>query len=152
IALAIDAGGNLFVANYGFQGSGTTVSVFAPGSTTPSATLTGLAGPIALAVHAGGNLFVANANSNTVSVFALAFDAHDNLLPATTAPSATVHGLAGLIALAVDARGTLFVANANSNTVSVFALAFDAQGNLLPGSTAPSATLPGLNGPTALAF
>ena len=40
-ALAFDGSGNLYVANY----QGNTVSKFAPGSTTPSATLTGLNGP-----------------------------------------------------------------------------------------------------------
>ena len=56
---------------------GSTVSVFAPGSTTPTATLTGLTGPGALAFDAHGNLFVANTEFNngsylgtTVSMFA----------------------------------------------------------------------------------
>ena len=56
IALAFDASGNLFVANSGDN----TVSEFAPGSTTPTATLTGLNDPDALAFDASGNLFVAN--------------------------------------------------------------------------------------------
>ena len=37
-----------------------TVSKFAPGSTTPSATLTGLSNPYALAFDGSGNLYVAN--------------------------------------------------------------------------------------------
>ena len=41
MALAFDASGNLYVANYGNG----TVSEFAPGSTTPTATLTGLNDP-----------------------------------------------------------------------------------------------------------
>ena len=41
VALAFDSSGNLYVAN----GAGTTVSEFAPGSTTPTATLTGLNDP-----------------------------------------------------------------------------------------------------------
>ena len=96
-ALAFDASGNLFVANYrqhhgervragqhdahrhphraersrrpGLrrqrqplrrQHGNNTVSEFAPGSTTPTATLTGLNDPSALAFDASGNLFVAN--------------------------------------------------------------------------------------------
>ena len=55
-ALAFDTSGNLYVANYGNN----TVSKFAPGSTTPTATLTGLSGPDALAFDASGNLYVAN--------------------------------------------------------------------------------------------
>ena len=41
-------------------GGGTTVSEFAPGSTTPTATLTGLNDPDALAFDSSGNLYVAN--------------------------------------------------------------------------------------------
>ena len=37
-----------------------TVSEFAPGATTPTATLTGLSDPAALAFDASGNLYVAN--------------------------------------------------------------------------------------------
>ena len=39
---------------------GNTVSEFAPGSTTPTATLTGLNYPDALAFDSSGNLYVAN--------------------------------------------------------------------------------------------
>jgi DNA-binding beta-propeller fold protein YncE len=51
-----DGVGNLYVAN---RNNGT-VSVFAPGATTPSAILTGLAGPGILAFDASGNLYVLN--------------------------------------------------------------------------------------------
>ena len=36
------------------------MSEFAPGSTTPTATLTGLSSPAALAFDSNGNLYVAN--------------------------------------------------------------------------------------------
>ena len=45
------------------------MSKFAPGSTTPTATLTGLNGPDALAFDASGNLYVANGGNGTVSEF-----------------------------------------------------------------------------------
>src|SRR5262249_13790570 len=64
-----DSQGNLFVANV----NANTVSEFAPGSTTPTATLTGLNAPNALAFDREGNLFVANFGSGagtTVSEFA----------------------------------------------------------------------------------
>ncbi len=79
--LAFDASGNLFVSNAG----GTTVSKFAPGATTPSATLTGVNGPYGMAFDSSGNLYVASYSSNTVSKFA----------PGTTTPSATLTGLNG---------------------------------------------------------
>ena len=80
MALAIDSSGNLYVAN----DSGSTVSKFAPGATTPTATLTGLTSPDALAFDASGNLYVANdANTGTVSEFT----------PGATTPTATFTGL-----------------------------------------------------------
>ena len=47
------------MANYDSDGN-STVSEFAPGSTTPTATLTGLNDPFALAFDSSGNLYVAN--------------------------------------------------------------------------------------------
>ena len=65
------------------RGNGT-VSEFAPGSTTPTATLTGLNDPDALAFDSSGNLYVANYGGNgTVSEFA----------PGSTTPTATLTGL-----------------------------------------------------------
>ena len=77
------------------------MSKFAPGSTTPSATLTGLNDPDALAFDASGNLYVANTGGNTVSEFA----------PGSTTPTATLTGLNDPYALAFDASGNLYVAN-----------------------------------------
>ena len=68
--MAVDSNGNLFVANQGqwqwqgYVGSGnggyeSFVSEFAPGSTTPTATLTGISDPLAMAFDSKGNLFVA---------------------------------------------------------------------------------------------
>jgi sugar lactone lactonase YvrE len=145
-------------------------------STTPTATLTGLAGPTGLAFDAHGNLFVANAGNGsgtTVSEFA----------PGSTAPTATLTGLHGPMPMAFDSKGDLFVGNylgmhvlefapgGTSPTATLtglnqpYALAFDHHGNLFvtnfggttvsefaPGSTAPTATLTGLTAPRALAF
>jgi sugar lactone lactonase YvrE len=125
--LAFDSHGNLFVVNNGNN----TVSEFAPGATTPSATLTGLNSPLDLVFDGSGNLYVTNFGSNSVSEFA----------PGTTTPSATLTGLNGPENLAFDSHGNLFVANYSNSTVSEFA----------PGATTPSATLTGLFYPTALA-
>src|SRR5262249_24036065 len=66
IALAIDARGDVYVAN--FQNN--SVSEFLPGQTAPNSTFfVDLNGPSALAFDAGGNLYVANGSGNTVSVF-----------------------------------------------------------------------------------
>ena len=77
------------------------MSKFAPGSTTASATLTGLNLPYALAFDSSGNLYVANYGSNTVSKFA----------PGSTTASTTLTGLNEPNALAFDSSGNLYVAN-----------------------------------------
>ena len=51
-----------------YQGS--TANVFAPGTTTPGGTLTGLSGTTALVLDPSGDLFIANSGNNTVSEFA----------------------------------------------------------------------------------
>jgi autotransporter-associated beta strand protein len=127
--MIMDASGNLFVANYA-NATGTTISEFAPGATTPTATLTGVNVPIAMAFDASGNLYVSNFGGTTVSKFA----------PGATTASATLTGLSAPRGLAFDASGNLFVANAN--TVSEFT----------PGATTASASLSGLNRPVNLAF
>ena len=108
------------------------MSVFAPGKTEPTSTLTGLSGPMALAFDSKGNLYVANNADNTVSIFA----------PNATKPTSTLTGLNAPVALAFDSEGNLYVANGNGTTVSVFA----------PNATTPTSTLTGLNGPNSLAF
>src|SRR5262249_12995224 len=115
-AMALDTHGNLFVSNdiYG------RVDVFAPGSTTPSVTLSGLNQPSGLAFDPYGNLYVADSGDNTVSVFALAYDVQGNLLPGSTSPGYTINGLSGPQALAVDAAGNAFVME-NGASVSVVA-------------------------------
>jgi sugar lactone lactonase YvrE len=167
VALAVDAGGNLYAANE----SGNTVTKFAPGATTASVTLN-VSDPVALAVDASGNLYVASFTGNTVSKFApgstapsaiyavndpvgLTVDNSGNLYvasfkentvtrftPGSTAAAAVLTGLTGPYRLALDAGGNLYVANFTSGTVSKFA----------PGATTPSATLTGLSGPVALAL
>ena len=126
--MAFDSSGNLYVADY----RGNEVSEFAPGSTTPTTTLTGLNYPSALAFDSSGNLYVANVVGMTVSEFA----------PGHTAPTATFTGLDDPFALAFDRSGNLYVANDDGMTVSEFA----------PGHTTPTTTFTGLNNPIALAL
>jgi ligand-binding sensor domain-containing protein len=136
-ALAFDAGGDLFVANY----NAGTVSKFAPGSTTPTATLTGVTDPTAMVVGPDGTLYVANGDRNvatgrgTVSEFA----------PNSLVPTATLTGFTYPNALAIDRAGNLYVADGeyvgDGRSVKKFA----------PGSTTPSAYLTGLDNADAVA-
>ena len=128
-ALAFDSSGNLYVAN---NGAGT-VSEYAAGGTTLTATYYGLSAPDALAFDSSGNLYVANGGAGTVSEYAAG----------GTALTATYYGLSSPDALAFDSSGNLYVANYVVNaTVSEFAA----------GSTTLVATYSGLSGPAALAF
>ena len=112
-ALAVDSSGNLYVGN----SNNATISKFAPGSTTASATLTGLATPETLAFDSSGNLYAANVGNATVSKFA----------PGSTTANAILTGNNGAASVVIDSSGNVYVAG---NTVSRFA----------PGSTTPSAT------------
>ena len=97
------------------------MSKFAPGSTTPSATLTGLTIPMPWPSTAAATSTWPTADGNTVSKFA----------PGSTTPSATLTGLNGPYALAFDGSGNLYVANWGNGTVSEF----DPGGTMLAGPT-----------------
>ena len=109
-----------------------TVSKFAPGATTPTATLTGLDEPQGMAFDASGNLYVVNYGTTTVSEFA----------PGTTTASHTLSGLNEPAYPAFDDFGNLYVSNYGGSTISEFA----------PGSTTPTATLTGPANPNAMLF
>ncbi len=121
----------MYVANAA-NGAAGSVSVFAPGHTTPLRTLIGVNSPVALAVDANNTIYVANAGNNTISVFQLGH----------TTPSYTLTGVKDPTALALDAQGDLFVAESGSNTVAEYAR----------GHTMPTALLTGVQQPSALAI
>ena len=62
VALAISSSGKLYVANEGNN----TVSEYAPGSSMPIATFTGLYDPRSIAFDSGGDLYVATYNGTVV--------------------------------------------------------------------------------------
>lgn len=75
-ALAFDPSGNLYVANtyaneVAFQGTGNSVTVYAPGSTSVLRTVTqGIQTPVALGFDDAGDLYVANRGNSTVTEYA----------------------------------------------------------------------------------
>jgi hypothetical protein len=111
-AMALDASGNLYVAN-DLGSPGGAVLEFAPGSTTASHTIDSLDSPSFLAVDASGNVFVSEASD------VKEFTPGGGSTPSRTLGSGA--GLDGPAGLAVDTGGNLYVANAQGTTgVSVF--------------------------------
>lgn len=116
--LAVDPGGNLYVAN---GGGSVGVSVYAPGtSTTPTVTFaSGTNAPQWLALDGAGKLYVASGGGNSVVQYAPPFSASS--APAKTFGSnATV---SGPLAIAVDGNGNLYVVNGGNQTIVEFAAA-----------------------------
>lgn len=119
--LAIDAAGNLYVAN----SSDNSVTVYAPGSTAPSMTLRqGLTTPAAVAVDSKGNVWVSN-ELGSYGGSVVEFPA------GKTAPTTTIGNL-NPYGVAVDSAGNLYVENYTYTAafVSVYS----------PGSTKASKT------------
>ncbi len=97
---AIDASGNLWVANIG----GIDVTEYLKGSTKPHAMITnGLTYPIGIAIDREGNLYVSNYrpySAQNIQVYA----------PGSTSPSRTItKGVSSPVGIAVDAHDKLYV-------------------------------------------
>jgi hypothetical protein len=80
--MAVDASGTLYVPNYNFARPGGNVTIYPPGATVPSLTLSqGLSEPISVAVDSNKNVYVSNRGSvPSIVVFP----------PGSTVPSATI--------------------------------------------------------------
>jgi sugar lactone lactonase YvrE len=175
--IATDSDGNLYVAN-----SNNTLTVYAPGSTTPSSTYTqGLSLPIGVAVRSVGRFAVGNLDGQSVTDY----------VPGSMAPSQTISfsSLEGNspYGLAFDGKNDLYVAALGYPTARAYELtkhsstpsdlgiagitvmhgiAVDRQGNVLianqggasievfpPGSSTPSQTITdGLEQPLLIAL
>ncbi len=97
---AIDATGNLWVANIG----GVNVTEYLKGSTKPHAVIAnGLTYPVGIAIDHKGNLYVSNYrpySEQNVQVYA----------PGDKSPSRTItEGVSSPVGIAIDAHGTLYV-------------------------------------------
>ena len=145
VALALDAGGNLYVSNNGFNdGSkhlGAAITVYAPGSRTPLRKITqGILGPGPIALNAGGDLFVLTGNAKA------------KLVEYAAGSSKVVRkinaALAGFHAMAVDASGTLYVSNWPNNPSGPGWISIYATGRSSP----EYKIVRGINQPVALAL
>jgi hypothetical protein len=150
--IAIGRSGNTFVAN--FSGSVTGYAAGANGNVAPFRTITGsntgLDSPYGIATDARGSgiLYVANrygGPSKVGSITVYAGGANGNVAPMQTIAGSKT-GLAGPYAVAVDSKGSIYVANASGNRITVYAP--NANGNV-----APMRTISGhLNFPTGIAI
>jgi len=162
-SLAMDAAGEIFVTNEGFQYSINAVTVYAPGAhgnVSPirriSGARTGLAEPVPIAVGSSGRIFVANLNggpSGLGSVTVYAPNANGDAAPIRTIAGSKT-GLAGPIGLALGPSGELYVANQmNPATVTVYDSL--ANGNATPIRTiegSPLGLTPGFVQPGGIAL
>jgi hypothetical protein len=113
-SLALDAHGNLFVAN--LNSTPNSVVEYSPPFSNQSAPVVTITNGIneqgAIALSGTASLFVPNQGANTVTEY---------VAPYAAAPTTISGGLSQPTALALDALGNLYVANYGNNTVSVYA-------------------------------
>ncbi len=142
--IALDARGNIYVANNGsyptFIGTVTVYPAGSDGNVAPSSTIvgsnTGLNGPYGIALDASDNIYVANSGSypfSTVTVYPAGSDG--NVAPSSTIVGSNT-GLNGPYGIALDAGGNIYVADEHSDTVTVYPPGSD-------GNVAPIATIVG---------
>lgn len=138
-AIALDASGNLYVANFGSN----SIAIFPPGGSQPSSTITaGIDRPDALALDGSGNLFVTNASgghnrqAGSITVYP----------PGQSEPSRTItRGLdsgVGPTGSVLGPKGELYVID------SAWRIVVYPKG----GSTPDHTITKGLDGATSLAF
>lgn len=103
-AIAVDAGGNTYVADGG--------SIFKTpaGAGTPSAVATGFSSPTALVIDGAGDLYVGDSGSGRILELAYANSSYG-------APIILQTGLKGASGLAIDALGNLYIADSGNARV-----------------------------------
>lgn len=107
--VAVDAAGNTYVADT----KANTVSEYAPGANTPTATLgTGLSGPTSVAVDGAGDVYIGDAGNGRVVEVPVVGGALSN-----ASQSVILTGLSGASGVAMDGAGNLYVADSGNSRV-----------------------------------
>ncbi len=104
--VAVDKKGNVYVANE----ASNTVTVYAPGSSTPSLTISsGISSPYGVGVDSKGNVFVSNLGTNDVTAYAAG----------STSPyeSINFNAYGQAVGIGIDAADNVWVACDSSNGV-----------------------------------
>lgn len=137
VAVALDAAGNVYVANFDdLVPSITVYAAGAVGNAAPIAVIaggnTGLCDPFALAIAPSGDLYVANHCTNSITIYAPG--ANGDVAP-TDAIVGNNTGLSAPSGIAFDGSGRLYVANQGDfvgESASVAVFASGAQGDATP--------------------
>ncbi len=119
LGAATDASGNLYISNYPAA-----ITVYPPGATSPSETITGggMVDPFGVAIDKHGNLFIADFGAD--QVFEVASGT-------TTPVPLNLQDMTEPLQLAFDKAGNMWVTDGQGDRVQIYP----------PGSTTPSGTL-----------
>ena len=130
LAVAVDLGGNLYIAD---TYTNALKKWSAASATVSTLVSTGLTRPSGLAVDSAGNVYIADTGSNALKRWNVADGTVSTLLSS---------GLGNPAGLAIDAGGYVYIANTDSNTIRKFNPADGTVTNLVSS---------GLGGPTGVA-
>jgi streptogramin lyase len=122
LGTAIDGSGNLYVSNFPAA-----ISIYAPGGTSPTGTITGggMVDPFGLAIDKNNNLFIADFGAD--QVFEVASGT-------TTPVPLELQDMSEPLQLAFDSAGNMWVTDGQGARVQIYP----------PGSTSPSRTISGV--------
>ena len=142
--IAVDGGGNIYVANAAsdFLGTGDSITIYRQGSSgnvPPIATIsgvnTGLAFPTGIALDGNLNIYVANKANDTITEYAAG--SNGNVAPIATIGGSNT-GLDTPSAIALDSTGIIYVTNEGGfegGNASVTVYPAGSNGNVSPGLT-----------------
>jgi hypothetical protein len=133
--IAVDGEDNLYVQN------GSSIAVFGPqvtGLVVPSRVISGphtqLSGLSRMTADVHGNLYVTidSGGSNGVGVLEFTADAHGDVAPLRSVSSTSMVNFDGLLGVAVDSSGLIYVRATHPYCGAIFVFAADASGSSTP--------------------